>query len=130
MSKTRVLIVDDEIEFASALAERLQLRGYDARAVYCAEDALAAARTDPPHVVLLDLKIPGMSGIEISKNIRQTNPVIRIILLTGENEGRILREGINQDIYDYLLKPVDIGELTKKIDSASDRAKEDTHGER
>ncbi|MBI4653832.1 MAG: response regulator [Nitrospirae bacterium] len=65
MTSAKILIVDDEVEFASVLAERLQLRGYDAKAVYCAEDSFAIAKSDPPDVILLDLKMPGMSGIEI-----------------------------------------------------------------
>ncbi|MBI4685699.1 MAG: response regulator [Nitrospirae bacterium] len=118
MRTTKVLIVDDEVEFASTLSERLSLRKYDAKAVYCAEDAFAIARSNPPDVVLLDLKIPGMEGTEIGKIIKQFNPAIQIILLTGESENKIISENLGKDISDYIVKPVEIGELTKKIDNA------------
>jgi len=61
MTRTKVLLLDDEVEFASALSERLQLRNYDAKAVYNAEDALTVLHSDPPDVVLLDLKMPGLA---------------------------------------------------------------------
>ncbi|HXX57926.1 MAG TPA: response regulator, partial [Thermodesulfovibrionales bacterium] len=61
MSWTKVLIVDDEVEFAAALSERLLLRDYDTKAVYNVDDAIAAIKQDPPEVLLLDLRMPGMS---------------------------------------------------------------------
>jgi DNA-binding NtrC family response regulator len=119
MTSTKVLVVDDEIEFASTLSERLQLRNYKARAVYCAEDAIAVVRIDPPDVVLLDLKMPGMSGAEILRTIKQFDSSIQFIVLTGVSENLILSEGIEDEVYDYIMKPVDIGNLTKKIDDAT-----------
>ena len=67
---TKVLIVDDEVEFASALAERLALRNYDVKAVNHAEDAITAAQSEPPDVVLLDLRMPGIGGLEVLKAIK------------------------------------------------------------
>ena len=116
MKKTNVLVVDDEVEFASTLAERLQLRGYNAKAVYCAEDTFAAVKEDPPDVILLDLKMPGMSGIEILMTVRTFAPHIYVILLTGHIDIEKEIEGIKLDNFDYIMKPVDIKELLAKIE--------------
>jgi DNA-binding NtrC family response regulator len=118
MARTKVLLVDDEVEFVSALAERLQMRNYDAQAVYSAEDAITAARSNPPDVMLLDLKMPVMSGIEVLKYVKQYIPEIKVIMLTGHgtvNEGT---EGKSGDIFDYAVKPIDINELIEKIEKA------------
>jgi DNA-binding NtrC family response regulator len=124
LAAAKVIIVDDEMEFASTLSERLILRNYDAKAVYCAEDAFAIARNNPPDVVLLDMKMPGMSGIEICTIIKQFNPFIQVIMLTGESESEIMPEIADKEVFDYVMKPVDIEELTGKIDSALKKATE------
>ena len=117
MSRAKVLIVDDEWEFASALAERLTLRDYEAKAVYCAEDAITAARSEPLDVVLLDLKIPGMSGFELLGIIKQFNPDIEVIILTGQMTDNVKPE-ITAEVFEFIIKPVEINELTVKIDNA------------
>lgn len=118
MSHSKVLLVDDEVEFASALSERLRLRNYDARAVYRAEDALPAVKDDKPEVVLLDLKMPVMDGIEILKAIKQFDPAIEVIILTGHGEAESADEGMKTGAFDYVMKPVDIAELITKIEQA------------
>lgn len=118
MNKTKVLVVDDEVEFASTLAERLQLRGYDTKSVYCAEDTFAAVKSEPPDVILLDLKMPGMSGIEILMTVRTFAPDIYVILLTGHMDVEKEIEGISLDLFDYIMKPIDIKELIQKIEDA------------
>lgn len=123
MLQTKVLIVDDEREFASTLAERLQMRGYNAKSVYCAEDALALSRNDPPDVMLLDLRMPGMSGIEVLKTIRQFNQSIEIIMLTGLGPSQESAEGMKSGAFDYIMKPVDIEILVEKIDKAKSNKK-------
>ncbi len=114
----KVLIVDDEKEFASTLSERLALRNYNAKAVYCAEDAIAVVRSEPPDVVLLDLKIPGMSGSELLNIIKKIDPSIEVIILTGQLLEMEETEGIKRGAFDYIVKPVDIDELIAKINNA------------
>lgn len=121
MKKTKVLVVDDEVEFASTLAERLVLRGYDANAVYCAEDTFAIVKSDQPDIILLDLKMPGMSGIEILMTVRTFAPDLYVILLTGHMDVEKEIEGIKLDNFDYIMKPVDIKELLTKIEGAMRR---------
>lgn len=121
MQPTRVLIVDDETEFATTVAERLGLRGYRARAVFNAGDALAAIRDDAPDVVLLDLMMPGVSGLETLRSIKEHSPSPEVIILTGYGgiQGRL--EGMESGAFDYVMKPVDIGVLMQKIDKARSR---------
>lgn len=121
MTPTKVLLVDDEAEFVSALAERLQLRKYEARAVFCAEDAFAIIKSDPPDVVLVDLKMPGMGGVEILETIKEFDPAVEVILLTGHGAIEDQGAGMREVPYEYLLKPVDLSELLKKIDAAGQR---------
>jgi DNA-binding NtrC family response regulator len=121
MSKVKVLVVDDEMEFATTLAERLSIRGFEADAVYCTEDALARIHANNfPDVVLLDLKMPHMDGMEALREIKQYNPSIEVIILTGHGAGVPLT-GIDRGkhgAFDCVMKPADINELTAKINQA------------
>ncbi len=118
MFQTKVLLVDDEVEFVSALTERLQLRNYDAKAATNATDALTSIEKDPPDVVLLDLKIPGMDGIDILKKIKENDPTIQVIMLTGHGDIESVEEAIRNGAIECVMKPVDIGELLVKIEQA------------
>lgn len=118
MLQTKVLLVDDEIEFASALAERLKLRNYDVKTANNALEALAVINNYLPDVILLDLKIPGMNGIETLKTIKKIDPTIEVIMLTGHGDIKSVEEGMRNGAFEYIMKPVDITELTSKIDKA------------
>ncbi len=118
MPQTKILLVDDEVEFASALAERLQLRGYDVKTANNALEALALIHTHLPDVIILDLKIPGMDGIETLKTIKKIDSTIEVIMLTGHGDVQSVAEGMKSGVFEYIMKPVDIGELTVKIDNA------------
>jgi DNA-binding response OmpR family regulator len=122
MPHTKVLIVDDEEDFASTLSERLQIRGYDSIAVFCAEDAVLIAKSSPPDVVLLDLKMPGISGIEVLKAIKQINPSIEVIMLTGHGAEQGGAEGLANGASAYIMKPIDIEKLVDTIDKAKQKA--------
>ncbi len=118
MSQAKVLLVDDEVVFGFALAERLRLKRYDVKVVSRVEDALAAVRNDPPDVVLLDFKMPGMDGIEILKFIKQIDSSIEVIMLTGHADTRIVEEAMKSGAFEYIMKPADLGEVIIKIDDA------------
>jgi DNA-binding response OmpR family regulator len=116
-----VLLVDDEREFAATLTERLRLRGYEAQAAFSAEESLAAVAAAPPDVVLLDLNLPGVRGVELLMTLRQLLPHGEIILLSGHLDLADKIEGVRIDAFGLLLKPVDMAELTAKIDAAQAR---------
>ena len=121
MSKIKVLIVDDEKEFATTLAQRLDIRGFEATAVFCTEDALALIHAKKiPDVVLLDLKMPQMDGMEALREIKKFNTDIEVIMLTGHMAG-IPLTGIdkeNNSAFDCVMKPPDINDLTALIKKA------------
>ncbi len=121
MSKARVLLIDDEREFAVTLTERLRLRGYDARAAFTAGEAVAAAEAAPPDVVLLDLNLPGVRGVELLMTLRRLLPQGEILLLSGHLDLAEKIEGVRLDAFGLLFKPVDMAELTAKIDAAQAR---------
>jgi DNA-binding response OmpR family regulator len=118
VSKARVLLVDDEREFAATLTERLSLRGYEARAAFSAEEAIAAVNSSAPDVILLDLNLPGVRGVELLMTLRQLLPRGEIILLSGHLDLAEKIEGVRIDAFGLLLKPVEMAELTAKIDAA------------
>lgn len=118
MSQTKVLIADDEMEFASTLAERLRIRGYNAKSVYCAEDAIAFVRDNSPDVMLLDLRMPRMNGIQVLKTIRQFNESTQVILLTGLGDSQERTEGMESGAFAFMMKPMDIEKIVMKINEA------------
>ncbi len=124
MVDTRILIVDDEVEFASTLAERLELRGYRASSANCAETALALILASPPHVVILDIQMPDLNGLETLETIKEIHPEIEVILLTGYGSINSGIQGIVQGAFDFLMKPVSMTTLLKKIKQARQKTLE------
>ena len=118
MNEIYVLIVDDEEELVSTLAERLNLRGIRTRTATDGELALKMIEEEPPQVVLLDVMMPGMGGLEILKRINAMNLNISVILLTGYGSTEQSNEGMILGAYDYVLKPCDFGGLVNKIHEA------------
>lgn len=118
MQNLKVLLVDDEEEFVTTLAERLELRGIQAQAVTDGEIALQMIETDPPRVVILDVMMPGLGGLEVLKRIKAQNPQIHVILLTGRGSTKEGIEGMQLGAFDYLMKPINIEELIKKMQEA------------
>lgn len=122
MDKIRVLIIDDEMEFASTLAERLDLRNFDSRAVESTEDALALIKTEwTPDVVILDLKMPGMDGLATLDMLKKEPAAMEIIMLTGHGSIASGIEGMKRGLSDYLMKPVDIDDLVARIKDAAEK---------
>ena len=123
MAQTRVLLVDDEFEFVSTLAERLQMRNYTVDIASNGIEAMAAFHKSTPDVVILDLKMPGINGLEILKNIKKFDPSIEVIILTGHGDMQSVEEGMKNGASEYIMKPIDINELTSKNDIAAERRK-------
>lgn len=118
MKEWKVLLVDDEEEFASTLAERLSMRGLNVRTAPDGESALEMVMNDPPHVVLLDVLMPGIGGLEVLRRIKATSPNIQVILLTGHGSTRNGMDGMRQGAFDYLMKPLKIEDLMSKLRDA------------
>jgi len=122
MQALRVLIVDDEEELVSALAERLNLRGFQAKGVTNGSHALAYLKDTPCDVVLLDVKMPGLGGLEVIKRIKEDQPAVQVILLTGHSSSQDAERGMQLGAFDYLMKPVRIDELVRVLHAAGARA--------
>ena len=118
MASLKVCIVDDEVEFVTTLAERLELRGFEAQIATDGESALRLIEADPPQIVVLDVMMPGMSGLEVLRKIKDLNPQLPVILLTGRSDTKEGEEGMRLGAFDYLMKPLNIDQLIKKMQEA------------
>jgi DNA-binding NtrC family response regulator len=116
-----VLLVDDEIGFLEALVKRLVRRNVDATAVHSGADALVQIEDRPLDVVILDVKMPGMDGLETLREIKKRRPLVEVIMLTGHADVEVAIEGMEQGAFDYLMKPCDIDELMYKIQDAREK---------
>ena len=122
MNKIKVLLVDDEVSFTTSMERVLSRRGFDVKVASDGLTALTLIAGEHFDVVLLDIKMPGMDGIQVLREIRRFSPDIHVILLTGHyfssEEETTLKEGA----YAYLLKPCPILDLVNLITAAaSDR---------
>jgi len=124
MSEHRVLIVDDEVEFANLLSERLQARGLTVDTVFSGEEALEIAEKKTFDAILLDLAMPGMNGIETLERLRAINPDLQIILFTGNATVDVTLEAMKLGAVDLLEKPANLEKVLSKIDAAGTRARE------
>jgi DNA-binding NtrC family response regulator len=118
MHALKVLFVDDEIDFLDTLMKRMKKRGVDVRGVGGGEEALQLLAENPPDVVVLDVKMPGMDGIQTLKEIKQRYPQVEVIMLTGHASVDAAITGMELGAFDYLMKPMDIDELHFKIQDA------------
>ncbi|MEX1298713.1 MAG: response regulator [Desulfotignum sp.] len=111
----RILLVDDEQEFVQTLSERLQMRDMDSHAVFDGKTALAEVQSRPPQVMIIDLKMPGMDGIQVLRQVKQTHPFIHVIILTGHGSERDRKTCMDLGASAYFQKPVDIDQLNAAI---------------
>ncbi len=118
MESMRILIVDDEDELVSALVERLNLRGFQAEGVTTGAEALKHLADTPCDVVLLDVKMPGLGGLEVIERIKKEHPNLEVILLTGHSSVHDAEKGKMLGAFDYLMKPVKIDDLVRILLSA------------
>jgi DNA-binding response OmpR family regulator len=114
----RLLLVDDEEEFASTLAHRLQIRGYPTGVAVDGEEALNLLANNIYDVMVLDLMLPGLSGLDVLQQVKQQYPDLPVIMLTGQGSTREGLAGMRFGAFDFLMKPVDLDELITKITEA------------
>jgi DNA-binding NtrC family response regulator len=114
----KVLLVDDEEEFTETLAERMRTRGMEVSTTNSGADALQLVDAEDYDVVVLDLKMPGIDGLEALKRIKRRRPDIQVVLLTGHATVEKGVEAIKQGALEFLEKPVDLASLTAAIHKA------------
>lgn len=122
LENLRALLVDDEVEFVSTLAERLQIRGIQARTATDGQEAIAVIESERPQVVVLDIMMPGIGGLEVLDHVKKNFPDIEVILLTGRGSTKEGIEGMRLGAFDFLMKPVKIEELIPKMIEAFKKA--------
>ncbi|AGF78494.1 CheY-like receiver, AAA-type ATPase and DNA-binding domain-containing response regulator [Desulfocapsa sulfexigens DSM 10523] len=114
----KVLLVDDEQEFVQTLSDRLNTRNYGSYPVFDGEQALELLVNELPDVMVLDLKMPGIGGVDVLRKTKEFNPDIKVIILTGHGSEEDRKVCMKLGAYAYLHKPVDIAQLTEIIDEA------------
>ncbi|MCP4599339.1 MAG: response regulator [Proteobacteria bacterium] len=114
----KILLVDDDVDFLETLAKRLQRRGLYVETATSGEESLEKVRKTVFHVVILDLSMPGMDGIETLKLLQKRRPGIQVILLTGQATIKAAVEATRLGAVDVLEKPTDAITLIEKIRAA------------
>ena len=114
----KVLLVDDEVDFVNTLAQRLKMRNLNVSCVYDGEQGLSRVKEEEPDVLVLDLKMPGLQGMDVLRQVRKTNPNMQVIILTGHGTEKDEEEARRLGGFDFLSKPADIDLLMIKIKEA------------
>ncbi|MDM8525537.1 response regulator [Desulfococcaceae bacterium HSG8] len=117
----RVLIVDDEKDFVEMLSLRLNEMGEKVTPAYSGKECLEILEEDNTDVVILDIRMPGMGGIEVLREIKKRFPLVEVIMLTGHGTTETAVEGMKLGAFDYLLKPADFQGLVEKLEGAIKR---------
>lgn len=119
---SKVLFVDDEKEFVQTVSERLISRDVGTYGVFNGEDALSVIEEDRPDVMVLDLKMPGLYGVEVLRQAKNIAPEVEVIILTGHGSDQDMHDCMGLGAFAYMNKPVDIEELSATIKAANDKA--------
>lgn len=116
--RVRVLVVEDEPRLRELLDRTLKGWGFEAALARSGEEALRLTQSDPADIVLLDLNLPAMNGLELLRQLRQRAPGVQAIVLTGFASLEAAREAVHLDVVEFLTKPCRLGELEQAIDRA------------
>ena len=104
----RILVVDDEIAVCDIMSDFLTLKGYEVYTASDGQSAINKVKEVCPHLVLLDIVMPGISGIKVLKEIKKFNPETKVIIITAVPDQGIITESIDLGAYDYIRKPMDL----------------------
>ena len=118
---SKVLLVDDEREFVQTLSERLIMRDMGSAVAYDGESALNLIKEDEPEVIIVDLKMPGVDGLEVLRKVKEKRPEIEVIILTGHGHEKDRQLCMELGAFAYLQKPLDINVLSETIQKANEK---------
>ncbi|RJP47845.1 MAG: response regulator [Desulfobacteraceae bacterium] len=118
MEKMKIMLVDDEERFLLTTGKLLARKGFDILTASRGEQCLEMLADNLVHVVILDVKMPGMSGLETLQEIKRDHPLIEVIMLTGHATVESAVEGLRSGAIDYLMKPVSVDDLMAKAEAA------------
>lgn len=111
----RVLVVDDSVTVCNVLEEFLRSRGYDVYTALDGPTAIAKVKELRPHIVLIDIIMPGMGGIEVLKEIKRIDPSVGVIMLTGVGDDELGRRTLELGAYEYITKPINFEYLENAL---------------
>jgi YesN/AraC family two-component response regulator len=115
MEQIRVLVVDDELFVGELMKEYLSIIGYEVTAVSNGEDALSVFQQSPPHIVILDIRMPGMGGMEVLKAIKEKNRTTAVIMLSAYGDPETVNEALRLGADHYLQKPMNLKHLVETL---------------
>ena len=118
MKSLSLMLVDDEERFLETTAKVLARKGYETLTAASGSEALELLGSHQVDVVILDVKMPGMGGLQVLREIKFRHPLIEVIMLTGHGTIETAVEGMKTGAFDYLTKPCDIDELIAKAEEA------------
>ena len=121
MTSAFVMLVDDEVPFVETMTKRLSKRQLLILPAYSGRQALEKLEKNSVDVVILDVKMPGMDGIETLREIKKTHPLVEVIMLTGHATIETAVEGMRLGAFDYLMKPCELEELLAKVNEAKEK---------
>ena len=111
----RVLVVDDEPDAVELLTEFLRAKGYEVITASDGEEALRKVKEDRPHLILLDVRMPKLNGMEVLRLVREIDREVGVIMVTAVNEEETGREALKLGAFDYITKPLDLKYLEKSL---------------
>jgi len=126
MEKIKVMLVDDEEEFVTTLSERIQMRDFSSSVAFNGEQALQTVKEQVPDVMILDLKMPGIDGMEVLRRVKKAYPKVQVIILTGHGSENDRKEALSLGAFGYLQKPAQIDGLVRHIINAYEAGVKDT----
>jgi len=114
-------VIDDEVDFVDTMVKRLKDKGLESYGAMNGPEGLELVESKDPDVVVLDVKMPKMSGIEVLREIKKKKPLTEVIMLTGHGSVEAGIQGLQLGAYNYVMKPVPFNELLNLIVQAYDR---------
>ncbi len=112
---SKILVVDDEVRACNAIKKFMEAKGYDAIVSHNGEDALEKVKNEKPDLILLDIRMPGMDGMEVLKRVREFDKDIGIIMVTAVKDEEIGKEALKSGADEYVTKPIDLNHLETTI---------------
>ena len=113
----KILVVDDEIFICELLNDFLSMRGYDVNTANCGEDAMSMFESIRPEVVLLDIRMPGINGIDILEKIKDIDSAVKVVMLSAFGDVDTVRKTLQMGAFTYMQKPVDLDNVLLTLNS-------------
>jgi DNA-binding response OmpR family regulator len=121
-SRGKILVVDDELNVAQMLAEYLTEQGYQVATAHGGIEALTKIDLEKPQVILLDIRMPEMDGVEVLRRIRSFDTEVGILMISANDDVELAKQTIAMGAFDYTLKPVDFAYLSRAVDTMMARS--------